>query len=98
MVADTHSNALYFSRSAIPYNRDNKGSVVYFKHIGIYGYDRRFLFKYIELPPTSLELVEQLEQLSALENGYIIKMVETEMNFIGVNRPEDIARVEMEML
>ncbi len=96
-VVTTHDErALYFSRSTIPFNRDNE-VVDYYKHIGIYGYERQFLFHYIELPPSPLELTEKLEQLRVLENGFVIKMVETDREFIGVDRPEDVARVEEEL-
>lgn len=97
VVTAQDGRALYFSRSPIPFNRDNK-EVDFYKHIGVYGYERNFLFHYIELAPTPLELVEQLEQLRVLENGFSIKMVETDRDFIGVDRPEDIARVEKELL
>jgi len=96
VVTTEDQRALYFSRSPIPFNRDNT-TVDYYKHIGIYGYERQFLFHYIELPPTTLELTEKLEQLRVLENGFVIKMVETDREFIGVDRPEDVARVEQEL-
>ncbi len=96
VVTTQDERALYFSRSTIPFNRDDE-AVDYYKHIGIYGYQRQFLFHYIELPPTPLELTEKLEQLRVLENGFVIKMVETDREFIGVDRPEDVARVEQEL-
>ncbi len=96
VVTTLDNRALYFSRSPIPFNRDNE-STDYFKHIGIYGYERDFLFHYIELAPTPLELTEKLEQLRVLENGFVIVMVETDRDFIGVDRPEDIVRVEEEL-
>ncbi len=97
VVTGNNNRAIYFSRSPIPFNRDNE-PVDYFKHIGIYGYEREFLFRYIELEPTRLELTEKLEQLRVLENGFAIAMVETDRDFIGVDRPEDVARVEAELL
>ena len=93
VVCDNSNYALYFSRSPIPFDRDTIGTT-YYKHIGIYGYNRNFLFKYIELNETPLEKIEKLEQLRVLENGYKIKMVETNDIFIGVDRPEDIQKVE----
>ncbi len=97
VVTTNDDRALYFSRATIPHSRDGE-EVDYYKHVGIYGYERQFLFHYIEIPPTALEEIEKLEQLRVLENGYVIKMVETDRDFIGVDRPEDIARVEEEML
>lgn len=96
VVTTDDERALYFSRATIPFSRDGD-KTDYYKHIGIYGYERQFLFHYIEMPPAKLEHVEKLEQLRVLENGYVIKMVETDMEFIGVDRPEDIARVEKEL-
>jgi len=96
VVTSTENRAIYFSRSPIPFNRDSE-HVVFYKHIGIYGYERNFLFRYITLEPTPLELTEKLEQLRVLENGYEITMVETDRDFIGVDRPEDIIRVEKEL-
>jgi len=69
----------------------------YYKHIGIYAYTKDFLFTYTNLPKSKLEELEKLEQLRALENGYKIKVVETEFDTIGVDTPEDVAKVE-EML
>ena len=84
--------ALYFSRSPIPYDRG--GGAQYFKHIGLYVYRREFLLEYPVLPVGPLEQVEKLEQLRALENGYKIKVAETEYESWGVDTPEDLVRVE----
>ncbi len=65
-----------------------------FKHLGIYGYQRHFLLQFPSLEPTPLEQAEQLEQLRALEHGYRIKVLETVHDTIGVDTPEDLARVE----
>ncbi|MEJ6951191.1 3-deoxy-manno-octulosonate cytidylyltransferase [Natronospora cellulosivora (SeqCode)] len=92
VVTDSNNNALYFSRSRIPYNRLNKAN--YYKHIGLYVYNREFLMKYSQMEQTKLERIESLEQLRALENGYKIKVVETNYNSIGVDLPEDIIKVE----
>ena len=69
-------------------------SQCYYKHIGIYAYSKDFLFTYTNLPKSSLEEVEKLEQLRVLENGYKIKTIETEFDTIGVDTPEDLKRVE----
>ena len=94
VVADHTGNALYFSRARIPYAR-NAGAKVY-KHIGIYAYRRDFLLAYAKMAQTELECSESLEQLRALENGYRIRVVETDAVFIGVDTEEDLAAVNEE--
>lgn len=91
VVTDKDGNALYFSRSPIPYPREDAG--VYFKHLGLYVYRRDFLLHFAALKPTPLEELEKLEQLRVLENGYKIKVVETEHTSIGVDTPADLDRV-----
>jgi 3-deoxy-manno-octulosonate cytidylyltransferase (CMP-KDO synthetase) len=91
VVTDLSGNALYFSRCPIPFVRD--GSIVHFKHIGLYVYRRDFLLSYSDLPVGPLEQVERLEQLRALENGFAIRVVETEYDSLGVDTPEDLERV-----
>jgi 3-deoxy-manno-octulosonate cytidylyltransferase (CMP-KDO synthetase) len=93
VVTDSKGDALYFSRSPIPYVRDQAASVDYFKHIGLYVYQREFLLEYSTLPVGPLERTERLEQLRALENGYRIRVVETESESLGVDTPEDLERV-----
>lgn len=66
----------------------------YWKHLGLYGYQREFLLRFPQLPPTPCEQAEQLEQLRALEHGHRIKVLETAHDSIGVDTPEDLARVE----
>lgn len=94
VVVDGEMNALYFSRAAIPYNREKDGEVIYYKHLGIYAYRRDFLLSYKSLPKSRLEKAERLEQLRALEFGYKIKTVVTDTDTIGVDTPEDLAVVE----
>ena len=94
VVTDRTGNALYFSRARIPYAR-NTGAKVY-KHIGIYAYRRDFLLTYAKMQQTELECSESLEQLRALENGYRIRVVETDAVFIGVDTEEDLAAVNAE--
>ena len=94
VVADHTGNALYFSRARIPY-ACNAGAKVY-KHIGIYAYRRDFLLAYAKMAQTELECSESLEQLRALENGYRIRVVETDAVFIGVDTEEDLAAVNAE--
>jgi len=92
VVTDLAGNAIYFSRSLIPFPRDG-GPADHFKHIGIYAYRREFLLRYPSLPVGPLERLEKLEQLRALENGYPIRVVETDYESIGVDTPEDLERV-----
>lgn len=104
VVVDKNNFALYFSRSPIPFIRDSQAQNSqgrkshYFKHIGLYAYTKDFLFTFANLPQSSLEVCEKLEQLRAIENGYKIKMVETEYDTIGVDTPEDIERVREKLL
>ncbi len=92
VIMDKNGYALYFSRSLIPYPRNDAGTPVY-KHIGIYAYRREFLLAYAKMKPTPLERAESLEQLRALENGYKIKCIVTNARFVGVDTPEDLAKV-----
>jgi 3-deoxy-manno-octulosonate cytidylyltransferase (CMP-KDO synthetase) len=89
VVTDRSGNAIYFSRSTIPYG----GAGAHFKHVGLYVYRRDFLLGYSDLPVGPLEKAERLEQLRALENGYCIRVVETEYESLGVDTPEDLERV-----
>lgn len=98
VVRDKDNNALYFSRYPIPFNRDNRSDVKYFKHVGIYGYNKEFLKKYVQTDKTLLETVENLEQLRVLESGYKIKVKETIYDSIGVDVPEDILKIEKELI
>lgn len=91
VVVDKLGYALYFSRSLVPYPRAAAGPV--YKHIGIYAYRRDFLLRYARLEPTPLEKAESLEQLRALENGYGIRVLETDCRFVGVDTAEDLALV-----
>ena len=92
VVTDLNNNALYFSRSPIPYPRNKEKSPVY-KHIGIYAYRHDFLLKYAKMQPTPLEQTESLEQLRALENGYKIKVLHSNNQFVGVDTEEDLQLV-----
>jgi 3-deoxy-manno-octulosonate cytidylyltransferase (CMP-KDO synthetase) len=95
VVTDRAGDAIYFSRSTIPYVRDREAasSTVHFKHIGLYVYRKDFLLGYSDLPVGPLERAERLEQLRALENGYSIRVVETEYESLGVDTPADLERV-----
>ncbi len=93
VIADKNDNAIYFSRHPIPYNRDGI-EATYYKHIGLYGYAKDFLSEYVKMPKSSLEKCENLEQLRVLENGFNIRVKETQYESIGVDLPEHIAQVE----
>lgn len=93
VVTDKEGFALYFSRSIIPYPREKKHLIVY-KHIGIYVYRRDFLLEYANMQPTPLEQIECLEQLRVLENGFKIKVIETNYNSISVDTPKDLEVVK----
>ena len=90
VVCGNDGRALYFSRAAIPYIRDNNNFVQSYAHIGLYAYRRKSLLKMTELPQTSLEIAESLEQLRALQSGMTIKTVMVDYKPIGIDTPEDM--------
>ena len=92
VILNNRNDAMYFSRSLIPYPRHDFVRPP-LKHIGIYAYRREFLLNYAKMEPTPAEQTESLEQLRALENGYTIRVILTNKRFIGVDPPEDLARV-----
>lgn len=92
VITDIRQNAIYFSRYAIPFNRDGERRD-YYKHIGVYGFRKNFLNKFVELPRGMYEQAESLEQLRAIEQGYKIRVKETMYQSVGVDCPEDINRV-----
>jgi 3-deoxy-manno-octulosonate cytidylyltransferase (CMP-KDO synthetase) len=89
VVTDSRGRALYFSRSTIPHDRDG-AQARYFKHLGIYGYRKQWLDRFVSLPESSLERAERLEQLRLLENGIPIYVAETAFDSIGVDTEEDL--------
>jgi 3-deoxy-manno-octulosonate cytidylyltransferase (CMP-KDO synthetase) len=95
-VLDFDSNGMYFSRAPIPWVRDSKQDihVKYWKHLGLYVFDRDALLEYPTLPQGDLEKIEQLEQLRWLENGWKIRVAEVEHDAVSVDVPEDVERVE----
>jgi len=90
VIVDKEGHALYFSRSPLPCGAAD----YFFLHIGIYGYQRDFLLKFCQWPPSRLEKTESLEQLRVLENGVRIKMLETPFLTLSVDNPQDIIKVE----
>lgn len=93
VITDRAGDAVYFSRCPIPYHRDGDSVTRYFKHIGLYVYQRDFLLGYPALPVGPLEKAERLEQLRALENGHRVRVTETEYESLGVDTPADLERV-----
>ncbi len=103
VVVNAAGHALYFSRRTIPYLRDaaspedirgQLAAFVFLKHLGIYGYQRETLLRLVKFPVSPLEGAEKLEQLRALENGVQIAVVTVDYDSVGVDVPEDVARVE----
>ena len=96
-VFDCHGNALYFSRSPIPFQRDpgEPQQPTYYKHLGLYAYRKGFLTTFVGLPEGQWERFEKLEQLRALEFGYTIRVVLTDHDSVEVDTPKDLERVEL---
>jgi len=96
-VFNRHGQALYFSRAAIPHIREPEGvskDGIYWRHIGIYAYQRSYLLRLVSEPPCALEHLEKLEQLRALDMGCRMKVIPTEDFGIGVDTPSDVAKAE----
>ncbi|MDU8886950.1 3-deoxy-manno-octulosonate cytidylyltransferase [Yeosuana sp. MJ-SS3] len=96
VVVDQSNFALYFSRSLIPYPRDKNTDAKYYKHKGVYAFRKEALLDFYRLPMTILEASEKLEQLRYLEYGKRIKMVETNVQGIEIDTPEDLERAKKE--
>lgn len=93
VVMDREGDALYFSRSPIPFVRNETKGLRFFRHQGIYGYTSKTLFDFVKWKPTLLEMAESLEQLRALENGVKIRVVEVKHLSVGVDTPADAEAV-----
>lgn len=93
VLCDQHQQALYFSRSPIPFYR-NPVSVPVYHHLGLYAFRRDFLARYADLSPTPLEQCEALEQLRVLEHGYRIVVCPTENSIVEINTPADLVKAE----
>lgn len=93
VLCDRYQQALYFSRSPIPFYR-NPGPAPVYHHLGLYAFRRDFLAQYANLEPTPLEQCEALEQLRVLEHGYRIVVCQTETSILEINTPEDLAKSE----
>jgi 3-deoxy-manno-octulosonate cytidylyltransferase (CMP-KDO synthetase) len=98
VVTDINGFALYFSRSFIPFPREENAGVRYMKHIGVYAFRKQALMDFAKLPMLSLEASEKLEQLRYLEYGKRIKMIETTHASIGIDTPEDLEKARKILL
>lgn len=99
IVTDKKGFALYFSRSVIPYVRGKEHDIwhenfPYLKHLGVYAYRKEVLAEVTQLPQSSLEIAESLEQLRWLENGYRIRVGKTDIETVGIDTPEDLVKAE----
>jgi len=97
VVTDRQGRALYFSRARLPYIRDaaDAAAVAWYKHLGLYVFERQFLLRFPTLPRGPLERLEKLEQLRVLENGYCIQVVETVHDSLGIDTEEDLAQARV---
>lgn len=91
VILDANGNAIYFSRSAIPYDREG-GFDGYFGHLGIYAFTKKSLQTFCALPYAPIEHIEKLEQLRAIYHGYKIAMIEVQSQSFGIDTPEDLER------
>lgn len=92
VAVDKNMNALLFSRSVIPYHRNQQITPVYYEHIGVYAFRKQALMNFTSWPITPLEAAEKIECLRYLENGIAIKMVVTQYMGVEIDTPEDLAR------
>ena len=97
VIVDQQSFALYFSRSPIPFPRDRNADSKYFKHKGIYAFRRDALLEFTQLPMKYLEATEKIECIRYLEYGKKIKMVETSVQGVEIDTPEDLERAKKEL-
>jgi 3-deoxy-manno-octulosonate cytidylyltransferase (CMP-KDO synthetase) len=92
VATDIQGNALFFSRSPIPYHRNMETHCPYYRHIGVYAYRKEVLLSFVKWPMGRLENIEKLEQLRYLENGIQIRMVATPFEAVGIDTPEDLLK------
>lgn len=92
VITDINNNAIYFSRSVIPFQRNIIESQAYYKHIGVYAYKKEALLRFVKMNQSILEKTESLEQLRLLENAVKIKMIETPYQSIGIDTQEDLEK------
>jgi 3-deoxy-manno-octulosonate cytidylyltransferase (CMP-KDO synthetase) len=94
VVCNRHQEALYFSRSPLPFQRAFDAKARLLRHVGIYAFRASALATFVSLRPSALEMAENLEQLRALEHGMAIQVIETKYRCLGVDTPADLTRVE----
>ena len=94
VVVDKRGDALYFSRSVLPFPRNGKAALPYYEHVGVYAFRKEALLQFTRLAPTPLEETEKLEQLRWLENGNRIRLAEIGYIGVAIDTPEDLARAE----
>ena len=92
VAVDFHNNALFFSRSVIPYPRDKEAAAKFYEHIGVYAFKKQALLDFTNWPMSPLEAAEKIECLRYLENGVAIKMVVTEYMGVEIDTPEDLIK------
>ena len=91
VITDNNSNAIYFSRLALPYNRSDN-EIKYYKHVGIYAFRKKTLLKFSNLKKSELEKSEMIEAIRFVENGMKIKILEVKNNYIGIDTIEDLTK------
>ena len=94
VVVDQQNNSLLFSRSVIPFHRDQEIIPTYFEHIGVYAFRKEALMQFTKWPMTPLEIIEKIECLRYLENGVKLKMVLTEHEGVKIDVPEDLEKAK----
>lgn len=92
VITDVNNLAIYFSRSVIPYHRDKEIAVKYYKHKGVYAFRKQALLDFYKTPITPLEAAEKIEAIRYQEIGKKIKMVETDVEAVGIDTPEDLEK------
>lgn len=94
VVTDQNDFAIYFSRSVVPYHRDQDMDITYYKHKGVYAFRKNALMDFYNTPMTPLETAEKIEAIRYLEVGKKIKMIETSVESIGIDTPEDLEKAK----
>ena len=92
VAVDKNNNALFFSRSVMPYPRSNESVITYYEHIGVYAFQKQALLNFTQWPISPLEAAEKIECLRYLENGVPIKMVVTEYMGVEIDTPDDLIK------
>lgn len=92
VAVDKHMNSLFFSRSVIPYPRDNNFPTTYYEHIGVYAFRKEALMNFTQWPVTPLEAAEKVECLRYLENGVPLRMIVVDYMGVEIDTPEDLEK------